>query len=243
MKRKNPNCLLLTSTFVVFSILLSCTSPVMLTGQTITENRDVPAFSGVSLAFSASVFISQEETQSVEIEADESVMDIILTEVRGQTLVLRTRNGFWGRTGQVKVRITVPDIRELQVSGSGDILTQTPVSTDEIAMTVSGSGSIEIDDLQSPRITSKITGSGDIRISGHPTAGEMETIITGSGSCNAEDLEVSKADIKITGSGSTRVNVSEELITRITGSGSVLYRGNPIINASSTGSGRTRSIN
>lgn len=243
MNPKNPNKLLLVNAFAVFFFLFSCTSPVMLTGQTVTENRDVPAFNSIALSFSANVYVSQGTERSVEIEADEGVMDIIVTEVRGQTLVLKTENAFWNRTGKVKINITVPEIRELDVSGSGDIIAQTPFRTDELDLTVSGSGSIQIDDLQSTLITSKITGSGDVKLSGSATGGEMETVITGSGSCNAEDLEVSRADVKITGSGSARINVSERLIARITGSGSVLYRGNPVVDANSTGSGRTRSLN
>ena len=243
MKNKNQNNPWMTGVFAVFYLLLSCTSPVSLTGQTITETRDLPSFNSVALSFSADVYISQGNRQSVEIEADEGAMDIIVTDVRGETLVLKTRDGFWRRTGKVKVTITVPEIRQLQVSGSGDILAQTAIRTEELDLTVSGSGSIDIDDLQCPSIRSTITGSGDIRLTGRQAANDMKTVITGSGSCNAENLEVAMADVHITGSGSVRIHVSEELSTRITGSGSVLYRGQPLVDASSTGSGRTRSIN
>ena len=49
-------------------------------------------------------------------------------------------------------------------------------------------------------------------------------------------------NVKITGSGSANVNAVDKLDTNITGSGSV-NKGNPVINATASGSGKTRSIN
>ena len=138
----------------------------------------------------------------------------------------------------------MPDISELSVSGSGDMICETLVKTDEIDIKVSGSGSVRMRKLESREVNATITGSGDITLSGSSAdQGELDAVITGSGNFNAEELPFAEVSVQITGSGSARVNALKELETMITGSGSVLYKGNPKISANATGSGRTKSLN
>jgi hypothetical protein len=223
--------------------LMSCSTGV-LTGQTTKETRSLPAFEGISLSISADVFLQQGNQQSVEIEADKSSLEVIETEMRGNTLVIKTLNNTWRNLGEVRVYITVPVINHISVSGSGKINCETPVTANELDINVSGSGSVNISKLESPDISTVITGSGDVFLAGDNNAeSRLKTTITGSGSFKSEDLKVATAHINITGSGSARVNVIKDLETNITGSGSVFYKGNPIINATATGSGKTRSIN
>jgi hypothetical protein len=223
-------------------VLFSCATNV-LTGQTIKESRDLPAFDAVSLAFSGDIIITQGSPQKVVIEADKGSMENIETKIDGNTLVLKTKNDHWRDLGQVNVYITMPDVNQLSVSGSGNMSCDSPLHTNEIKIIVSGSGAVTIHELESHVVSAVITGSGDITLAGTSNEqSELDAIITGSGSFKADALQVGNANINITGSGSARVSVLKELETNITGSGSVLYKGNPIINANATGSGSTRSI-
>jgi hypothetical protein len=224
-------------------LLFSCTTTVI-KGQTTKESRNVSAFSGVALAFSGNIYITQGNQQSVEIEADKKTLEIIRSEVNGNTLVLKTENGHWRDLGKITVYITMPEVDNLSISGSGDIICENAITTNEIDLNVSGSGSLKMEKLSVHEISAVITGSGDILLKGSSMdPGELDATITGSGSFKAEELPVGEATVTITGSGSATINVSKELETRITGSGSVLYKGNPMVNANATGSGRTRSLN
>ena len=225
-----------------FFILFSFVSPV-LTGQTIKETRDVPQFSGITLAFSGNVYVTQGSPQQVVIEADKNTMDKIVTEINGDKLVLKTRDGHWRDLGKISVYITMPDVELLAVTGSGDLICESPIKTNEMELFVSGSGSVKVSRLEAHEVSAEITGSGDIMLAGSSNEGEMDATITGSGSIKAQDFEVSEASVRITGSGSAMVYATKELETNITGSGSVNYKGKPLINATATGSGKTRSMN
>ncbi len=242
MKTKKPNNFVLTGTVMICFVVFSCTSSVQLSGQTSKITRNVPAFKSVSLSISANVFISQGSQQKIEIEADKNVIDIIETDVRGDDLVIKTEDFFWNNIGKVTIYITAPELEGFQVSGSGDIVAQTPIVADEIHLNISGSGSIQIEQLESQDVYATITGSGDIRLAGNHTASNLKTVITGSGDFRAEDFTVENVNVNITGSGTARIHVTDVLETNITGSGDVHYRGNPLIDANSTGSGRTRSM-
>lgn len=220
-------------------LFASCYTPDVLTGQTVRIKRDLPPFSSVTLALPAEVYLSQGDQQSVEIVADKGVYERIETVVRGGNLAIKTENFNWGRMGDIEVRITVPEIRQLQVTGSGNIIAQTPFTAEGIDLDVSGSGSIKIGDLQATDVSVVITGSGDVELEGKGPGSDMKAVITGSGDLEALSFTAEKADMHITGSGSARVHVTGELQTSITGSGDVYYSGNPRVNANATGSGRT----
>jgi hypothetical protein len=215
----------------------------LLTGQTVKETRDVSAFEGVALAFSGDIYITQGSPQKVVIEADKNTMEIIETRVEGSKLILKTQNGNWRNLGDIKVYITMPRVNYLSISGSGDMICETGISTQEIKVDVSGSGSVRVNKLASEEVEAVITGSGDIALTGSGNAArELDVTITGSGSFKGADLPAGEADVTITGSGSATVQAVNELETNITGSGSVLYRGRPLVNASATGSGKTRPV-
>lgn len=223
-------------------VMFSCQSHV-LTGQTVKETRDVSTFEGVGLAFSGDIYITQGSPQKVVIEADKNVMEIIETRVEGGKLILKTQNGSWRNLGDIKVYITMPKINYLSISGSGDMICETGINTQEIEVEVSGSGSVRVNKLASDEVEAVITGSGDITLAGSDHAArELDVKITGSGSFKGADLAAGEAIVTITGSGSATVHAVNELETNITGSGSVLYRGKPLVNASATGSGKTRSV-
>ena len=99
---------------------------------------------------------------------------------------------------------------------------------------LSGSGeldfAIDTDDLDV-----ELTGSGDIYLEGDIRT--LNADVSGSGWLRAFELITDLADIRIEGSGSAEVTVLTDLDVFISGSGDVLYKGSPFINAQIPGSG------
>ncbi len=218
----------------LFSIIL-VSATLIAFGQD-KEARDVSTFTGVSLGISGDLYLTQGSPQKVVIQAENN-LDEIETEVRNGVLRIKTDN--WNsRIKGVKIWITMPEVEALNVSGSGDIIAETPINADELELKVSGSGSINISELNGDEIEAAISGSGDLKLAG--SADEMELRISGSGSVFAEELKVNECGIKISGSGSCKIDVTGELDASISGSGRVTYYGNPQIDARISGSGKVR---
>jgi hypothetical protein len=241
MKTSRMNKTSLFALLIGCGAWLSCATGVT-TGQTVKEVRNVSSFDGMSLAMAANVYLTQGDHQSVEVEADKNALEFIRTEIDGNTLTIKTKEGHWRNLGQVNIYVTMQDIKRLSVSGSGSITAQNPIHSDNLKTDVSGSGNVKIQALESASISLTITGSGNIYLSGKNEQAELNETITGSGSCKTDELVVGNASITITGSGSARVNVLKELETNITGSGNVMYKGSPMVNARSTGSGKTTTL-
>jgi len=218
----------------VFSITLIFTT-LMAFGQS-KEERDVSSFTGVSLGISGDLYLTQGSPQKVVIQAEKN-LDEIETQVRDGVLRIKTDN-WTSRIKGVKIWITMPEVEALNVSGSGDIIAETPINADELELKVSGSGSINVDELKGDEIGAAISGSGDLKLAG--SADEMELRISGSGSVYAEGLKVNECGIKISGSGSCKIDVTGELDASISGSGKVTYYSNPQIDARVSGSGKVR---
>jgi hypothetical protein len=72
---------------------------------------------------------------------------------------------------------------------------------------------------------------------------DLEINISGSGSVDAESLEAENCVAKISGSGKCEVNASKSIDARISGSGSVYYKGDPVkVNSHSSGSGKVKKM-
>jgi hypothetical protein len=204
------------------------------------QTRDVGEFSEIELGLPADLFLKQGQKNEVVIEADPEDLEDIETRISRDRLSIKfERSFYWSRGGRnIKVYVTMKDIKGLAVSGSGSITAEGIINTEDLYINISGSGELK-GNFEAVRIDSKISGSGEIELEG--SSSDHEVSISGSGDLRAEDMEVKNYDIRITGSGGCAINVSEELYVRISGSGKVRYRGNPErLDVSSSGSGTVR---
>lgn len=206
------------------------------------ETRNVEKFSAIGLSVSADVYVTQGSPQKVELEGAVSDLEKIVTEVDGNTLKIRTKPGSW-RIGNVKVYITVENINSLAVSGSGSLYVEKSLETGNLTLAVSGSGSVNINNLKANAVVSTISGSGKISLSGSGNQVSSQTIaISGSGDLYAESLETRDAEVHVSGSGECHLFVSGKLQASVSGSGDVYYKGEPVVKAHVSGSGKVRKI-
>ena len=208
-------------------------------GPVVTQTLGLDEFNSIKLSGSGKVYISQGEVQEVQVEGQQNMID---------NLNLRIRDGHWDirfldctrSHKELIFYITVPEINALEISGSGDIIGENMLITDNMDIEISGSGKVSAD-VTANSLSMRIDGSGDIWLAGESEFADLR--ISGSGNLNAYDLEVDTYDIRITGSGGAKVTALEALDVNITGSGSVSYQGTPTINSSITGSGKVVSRN
>ncbi|MTI40551.1 head GIN domain-containing protein [Fulvivirga lutimaris] len=227
--------ILILSTFI-FSALVAFAQD--------SEIRDVSSFDGISLGSSGTLFLTIGSEQKVELKGKSSVIEDIITEVRGSTLIIKQRNSSgwfsWSSSEDFDVYVTVPSIEALDVSGSGRIYGKSKIASSRLDLGVSGSGRMEID-VDASMIEASVSGSGRITVDGKGK--DLEIHISGSGSVDAEHLAVENVEARISGSGRCEVNVSKSIDARISGSGSVYYKGDPDkVNSNTSGSGRVKKI-
>lgn len=142
-------------------------------------------------------------------------------------------------SGRMDINVEASSEMETRVAGSGKMNVKGTCA--ELESNVSGSGDLTLDLGKTREAEFEIAGSGSIRARGSTDVGEIK--ISGSGTLKAADFNTRISRIRITGSGDVEIAASEEIDAQITGSGTVLYKGDPPrINSHSTGSGKVRKL-
>lgn len=202
-------------------------------GPFVSKSLVLDDFSGIKNKTSVEVFIRQGDEQEVIVEGKEDAID---------ELEMDVNNGIWEiefdrcvrDLDNMQIFITLPVLRKVYSSGSGDIMGENLFLAEDIDFQLSGSGDVRIE-AEADDIDVKISGSGDLIIDG--LCDEAVYRLSGSGDVQAFGMQSRTADINISGSGGTEVNVAEFLKVRISGSGDVRFIGSPEIDVNITGSG------
>lgn len=209
---------LLLSAMLLFS---SCTKSIRGTGSTITETRNVAAFSSVQLEGGAEVEIMQGNVQAVTVSGYENLVPIFLTQVTNGNLVLRFEDPYYNvRRNNIKVTIAVPDLLAVRSNGSGQINISNFLNKNTFSASINGSGNITVNNSSYNKMVLDINGLGNIKAYG----------------CTADDTEA-----EIHGSGNIEITCVNKIKAHIYGSGNIDYRGNPVAtDVQISGSGRVR---
>jgi hypothetical protein len=184
-------------------------------GKVVSEQRNVSGFSEVVLKGSGNLSIEENGTESLTIEADDNLLPYLTSEVSGNRLTLGTKdNTNVAPSKEVTYKLTVKDLNNIELAGSGNINGR---------------------NLKSNRLKATIAGSGNITLDG--AADESEITIAGSGNYQSPNLRSKIAKVSIMGSGDADLNASEKLDVDIGGSGSVRYSGDAAVTQRIAGSG------
>lgn len=203
------------------------------------ETRNEGDFEKVVFGIKGELIINFGHEHRIIIEGQQSVPDEIETKVtNGRLLIMTKRPGYFKNDEEVVVRITMPEIESLSVSGSGKAIIADPVINNDLNLAVSGSGRLIVGQLKTDDLTCVISGSGNIVIEDGGSADDADIVISGSGNFFGESLEINDLTAKISGSGNCNCRINESLEAVILGSGNITYRGNPKIDSKVTGSGR-----
>jgi hypothetical protein len=224
-------------------------------GNRTTDTRSLQAFRLVQLNGDFEVQIDTGSVFSALVEADENLIDLIVTYVSGNKLIIESANGTSLKpTHPIQITITTTALDEITLNGSGYVYCY-GLETGELTMNLAGSGQIECYDVKSSTVnaqlegsglincrlvsenlTASIEGSGEIKLSGESLNTDYKII--GSGQIKANYLNTGVSVVYISGSGVADTRVSNALDVTIMGSGIVYYTGNPSVESSISGSGK-----
>ena len=198
-------------------------------------------FNAISIAGGWTADIRYSETFSIQIETDENIFPYLDISRICNTLNIGFKSGYSISPTQCKVSITMPALIRLQTAGSlTAVISSFNIPQATMSIDISGSGNITARDITVNTLKVDVSGSADFSATGK--AENMIADISGSGDIKTTDFETEKADISISGSGSAKVWVTRHLKADIGASGSIRYKGNPVIETKSSGSGRISSL-
>lgn len=110
------------------------------------------------------------------------------------------------------------------VAGSGDIECKQLKAAD-MDISVAGSGDLKIENALVTSVNASVAGSGTVKISGN--ADKANYSVAGSGDLYANDFKVQNISASVAGSGDIKCHAVEHLKARVSGSGTIGYKGDP----------------
>lgn len=187
-------------------------------GNVAKESRTISGFSKVDLSGVGDLTIDVNGSEALTIEADDNIMPLIETEVRGDMLHIGLKRG---TTIQRATRLHYT-LSAKQLSG----------------MTVSGAGNVTASNIDSSNMEVVTSGAGRISMSGKAT---VQTItLSGAGDFQGENLQGETANVTTSGVGRAVVNAGKTVNVTISGAGSVEYIGNPQVTQQISGVGSVK---
>jgi hypothetical protein len=239
--------MILLATLILASLACSLTAGlgdetmVRGSGDVVEETREVSGLTGVKLATIGHLIIEVGDTESLRIEAEDNLMEYFKTEVRNGKLTIGTQDNVRLETTKpVNYYLTVTGLDTIEISSAGDI--EAPdLDAEQFSITISSAGDLEMGELNADTLEVDIGSAGNLNISGGEVKSQDVTI-SSSGNYMAQDLASDEADVRLSSTGSANIWVRDQLKANLSSSGDLRYRGNPLVDATTSSAGEVIQI-
>jgi hypothetical protein len=246
MKIKAVIPVLLLSLLLLLPYSGGCLGLVSGSGNVIEKNLDNTGFNRLEISNVLKVEISQAAGYSININADDNIMDYLVVSQSGETLRLGLKQGYNYRSFTAVASITMPELDRLVMSGATGGTVRGFDSSNDMYIGVSGASYLSVSGLMLDELRIEVSGVGTLE--GYLTAGDVEFQVSGassltlSGSAENLDASVSGAsrmslddfaahdvDISVSGASTAVVNMDGTLDADISGASKLYYIGEPVM--------------
>ncbi len=205
-------------------------------GNVVSENRNVGQdFTAVKATEGLDVFVTQDDKTSIRVEADENVIDLIVTEVKNDVLVIHTEKNIGRATKNIYV--SLPNITALKSSSGADLYTNGVVTSDKITLEATSGSDIEAK-IEANYVVAETSSGADIKLSGK--ANFLEADASSGSDIKARNLEVKECNADASSGADISVNVTDKLTADASSGADIKYTGNPVVNTNKSSSGSVR---
>lgn len=215
-----------------FILLLFITTSCMFDGfigikgnhNVVSENRNLSEkFEKIKVQEGIHLFLTQGSNSSLLVEADENIIDLLITEVKNNELKIYFKKNVYKATSR-KVFLTTAIISAIETSSGAAVSSENILKTNTLDLDSSSGSSIKIE-VNANEITSNASSGASINVTGKTTLFSADA--SSGSSINASDLETLDAITEVSSGAQIRVNVSGKLTARASSGGQINYVGEP----------------
>jgi len=190
--------------------------------KSVERTVDAP-FNSIKATEGLDVYLTQGDSESIEVQADENLHDIILTEVRDGTLYIHTKENIAYSSSQ-KVMVTFDDIENITSTSGSDVYSTNTIKTDRLHLKSTSGSDMELD-IDANTVICKATSGSDLKLSGKTNKLVAES--TSGSDIKAQELKAKTCDAKATSGSDIKLYADKEIVARATSGGDITYYGNP----------------
>jgi len=174
-------------------------------GNVVTRTMDFSNFTAIDVGGGFKVEITQSDSYSVRVTADNNTFDYIDVYKTGDTLAIGLKSGYSFRSVTLKTQITMPNLYAVALSGGTQGTAKEFASTHEFNLVLSGGSSLELE------------GSG----------GNLNLVASGGSRSDLSDFPVHNATVLLSGGSQATINLDGTLDANLSGGSQLQYIGTP----------------
>ncbi len=212
-------------------------------GNVVSETREVSGFDKIRIDGAGELYLTQGDQESLEIEAEDNIIERIQTKVVDGTLVISFDEDFPRLnlipTRTIRFNLSVIDIEKITVNGAAKVVTK-EWQGERLEMNINGAADIDMEQVDLGELDLQLDGGAECNLSG--SAQDVTVRVDGAGSVDLADFKSNNSTVVINGAAEVRLWVTDRLEAEISGAGSVRYYGSPQVSQKVDGIGTIRSL-
>src|SRR6478609_85538 len=139
-------------------ILLFLAFSIAAQAQVTKKTLELPEFKSIYVNSNYTVYVKQTNKQEVSVEALTEIYELTTIKVENGVLMVNVERkpenpnkSVWAKIDDIKIKptmklmVSVKNINELMVNGGGKIISENSIASDYLALSVAGSGNIDLD--------------------------------------------------------------------------------------------------
>ncbi len=226
--------------------LAGCRGLVKGSGELETREYELNNFTNIEISHAFNFEISQSNFYGVTVTADDNLFKYVEAVKTGERLEIGLKPNYGYITTHLKVVITMPELRSLDISGASTGFIKGFSSSEVLIAGVSGASSLDLVDIITGDIDFKISGASgvtgslvahDVRFELSAaskiqlTGSAVDMTVDASGASRVElgSFSVINVDIVLSGASWGTVNLSGTLDADISGASHLSYIGDPVL--------------
>lgn len=202
-------------------------------GQVVEESRKITdEFTAVYASEGLDVFVTQGDDFSINVEADENIIDLIGTDIRDGRLKVHAIENIGRATKNVYV--TLPEITALETSSGADLIAQNTISANKIELEASSGSDLEVE-VDANEVVADTSSGADIKVSGRTDV--LYADASSGSDIKARGLMAKRCTADASSGADISVNVSESLVADASSGADISYTGDASVQKKKSVSG------
>lgn len=220
-----------THVFLLFLLgicLFSCRQSSGDSDNRFSEDRELSGISRLKISGIFNLELTQSDAESISIDGNPDIAENLRVTQEGDLLILELKefnSGIFDKK-DLKVNLSISDLREFEFKGVGNIKTNNSFRTDQIRILGEGVGNLRLH-LEAREIDAELNMMGNMELKGKADRVSLKN--EGIGNVEASQLIAQEMDLVSSGIGKVSVHCEGNLALEVNGIGKVTYSGNPTL--------------
>ncbi|WP_431135957.1 head GIN domain-containing protein [Psychroserpens mesophilus] len=180
-------------------------------------------FNAIEVSRGLDVYLTQSDSESIRVQADENLQEIITVEVENGVLSISAEENISSAASK-KIMVNFKNIDRISTSSGSDVISTTIIKANDLEIHTSSGSDVELEVDVENLICESSSGS-DIKLSG--TTHTFRAEASSGSDIKAAKLKAVTTKAEANSGADITVNTSKELTAHANSGGDIKYYGNP----------------